>query len=965
MSIPVLATTSSQGDITINGDFVGTGENPQLMKSGVVAGTYPLTKSISVDSKGRVTAIGTMTTAEIDALVAIGYSSNPSAFTIIGGKPVLNIADATTSAPGLVQLGSNVGNSSTIPFNLATTSTLGSVQIGAGFEMSTTSDTLPTSVASITLDAAFVWPNIQNSTTTVGYSVLKQGTRFIMVGGGSKVMYSDDSTGSGTWTAVTSPIATAYCLVGNGSSTLIALSQSASATAMRSTDNGATWTSFTLPGASTPAYTSVAWNGSVFCAVGSNSVSPYVLCATSPDGVTWTARTIGATTMFPNNIVWNGSVFITSGDDFATTNCVTFTSPDGTTWTARTSQTELLSGSSTWYDPAVFYGNSTLCMFRGPQLRIDTSTDIGATWKRVTVATTVPKYWIQASDGIYSVTFNGGNYICWWFDGVTMKNVSVPSGATRSATPQILITGTDVYIFGKTASATDRTIISKTNFKTYTVYKTVGLNVKAADILPSTGGTVNGSWGVRMSGLGTISKTSFTTGATTEAAGQATFSPTSVDQTNVSLNPTYVAVVGTTAAAAGTSLMVQVYLDASNNWYSATSTDGTTWSNQKITAPPGASPRLHGMSCDGTNFVLVGRQTTTLTSDNWTATSSDGVTWTYNSTPWTSGVQLTSGLVWSAPWSKFVSAGRNAAGQFAFVSSANGSTWTLGTVATTVGAPITAISFSAGPGGAGYANIAVAIAGGVGASATAVWYSLNGTSWTVVGNAVSVYGIPTGASITGVGGQMIYSANGPTAGVYYYNVLGYFNGALTGNGILGGVITGAAGICTALFNDGGSNYYMYCAGNWHKNAGSSLGAATSPAVPVIFNSKFVYPERGAQVLGGVGCNHTTSLAVSTNTSAPGATLQAGVSREILVTMPDDDTISTTPPNHGVVVGQIVNLVLTTSLTGSAAISYELNWKNSGYATVKVVNGNARNYLTPNSYRAVTCIYTAPGEWLVF
>ena len=74
-----------------------------------------------------------------------------------------------------------------------------------------------------------------------------------------------------------------------------------------------------LPGAT---YTSISYNGTVYCAVGPN------ICATSTDMVTWTSRTIGPGTW--EGIAWNASnLYVAVG-----INCFA-SSPDGTTWTIR------------------------------------------------------------------------------------------------------------------------------------------------------------------------------------------------------------------------------------------------------------------------------------------------------------------------------------------------------------------------------------------------------------------------------------------------------------------------------------------------------------------------------------------------------------------------------------------------------------------------------------------------------
>ena len=53
-----------------------------------------------------------------------------------------------------------------------------------------------------------------------------------------------------------------------------------------------------------PELMAVAWNGSVFCAVAAGGN----VCATSPDGLSWTERTMSMSASW-NDITWNGTIF--------------------------------------------------------------------------------------------------------------------------------------------------------------------------------------------------------------------------------------------------------------------------------------------------------------------------------------------------------------------------------------------------------------------------------------------------------------------------------------------------------------------------------------------------------------------------------------------------------------------------------------------------------------------------------
>ena len=96
-----------------------------------------------------------------------------------------------------------------------------------------------------------------------------------------------------------------------------------SSTTGATSPDGTTWTSRTV--VNIGGYTSVAWNGTVYCAVGSSQTA-----ASSPDGVTWTSRTLPSNQEW--HIAWNGTVF----SALAHSNNVAATSPDCITWTSRT-----------------------------------------------------------------------------------------------------------------------------------------------------------------------------------------------------------------------------------------------------------------------------------------------------------------------------------------------------------------------------------------------------------------------------------------------------------------------------------------------------------------------------------------------------------------------------------------------------------------------------------------------------
>lgn len=105
---------------------------------------------------------------------------------------------------------------------------------------------------------------------------------------------------------------------------------------------------FSAPGVSVPIATSlgfigVTWSGTQFVAVGSDMATGVGGIMTSPDGVTWTPRTIPTPNPI-NAIAWSGTQFVAVGGAPGTV----ITSPDGITWTLRTSPTVNTLNSVTW-----------------------------------------------------------------------------------------------------------------------------------------------------------------------------------------------------------------------------------------------------------------------------------------------------------------------------------------------------------------------------------------------------------------------------------------------------------------------------------------------------------------------------------------------------------------------------------------------------------------------------------------
>jgi OmcA/MtrC family decaheme c-type cytochrome len=177
------------------------------------------------------------------------------------------------------------------------------------------------------------------------------------------------------------------------------------ASAAATSTDGATWTTRTIPAGN---YAAVAWNGTEFVAVGSGASSGNAASA-SADGVTWSARTVPATY---TALAWGGATWVAVG------NGVAATSPDGITWTARTIPT----GS---YTGVVWTGARFAAVGNGVAV---TSPD-GVTWTAATIPS-VP--WAAiASSGTTLSAVGGNGYVATSSDG----------GATWAAGPTPLTNG--------------------------------------------------------------------------------------------------------------------------------------------------------------------------------------------------------------------------------------------------------------------------------------------------------------------------------------------------------------------------------------------------------------------------------------------------------------------------------------------------------------------------------------------
>jgi hypothetical protein len=227
------------------------------------------------------------------------------------------------------------------------------------------------------------------------------------------VGYGETGIGNGTWIVYTG---------GTGSAPL---------TVMRSIDDGTTWTSITVSATAGLSATSIAYGNGVWW------LSAYgVLYTSTTDGVTWTKDTTLATLAAGHVGRWefkyaNGTwVAIMSSDNNITYNqsSIAATSPDGVTWTKRTLPAAQNYASIT-YNPdlniwmAINQGDgSTPTVPPTTATSVIRSADNGVTWTTqnfpiaLSTATTMlyfnKKYWVCTSGStMYSSVWNGSDWI--------------------------------------------------------------------------------------------------------------------------------------------------------------------------------------------------------------------------------------------------------------------------------------------------------------------------------------------------------------------------------------------------------------------------------------------------------------------------------------------------------------------------------------------------------------------------
>ena len=316
------------------------------------------------------------------------------------------------------------------------------------------------------------------------------------------------ASGSCNVTGLTNGVAYTFtATASNAASTSAATSASASTTPYTAAERaaaeaasagtGTLWTSRT---ATTGYWMSVEYGGGLFVATGDTAIM------TSPDGVTWTARTsptseewwdvtygggtwvavgyggrvMSSTNGFdwtqrsaPSNdyytVTYGNGLFVAVSEGGGTNQIIT--SPDGVTWTSRTSPISLR-----WH--AVAYGNGlfvAVARTGDGTNQVMTSPD-GFTWTAGTSAASGEWRGVAYGNGLWVATKYGGNQVMTSPDGFTWTARSIP-GSGQSWTTVVYGNGVWVAVAESGASGAERVMTSPDGI-TWTLQQAAGSDSK-------------------------------------------------------------------------------------------------------------------------------------------------------------------------------------------------------------------------------------------------------------------------------------------------------------------------------------------------------------------------------------------------------------------------------------------------------------------------------------------------------
>ena len=225
--------------------------------------------------------------------------------------------------------------------------------------------------------------------------------------------------GINTWTNLppigsssTSPLMTDNFMVAGGQGVL------SPGTSLAYSYDGLTWVTSSTKLFDSGFCSGVAWNGSIWLALGNNGTDGII--ASSSDGIIWTLDLSGSSTPFSGGSVksaaWNGSVWVAGGIN--SSGGAIATSPDGKTWTAQTSPFDA--------DCAVVASNGTMFVAGGQSLY---SNDIAYSYDGIRwVIPPTESIFGLGNGNVTSIAWNGQLWVAGGIDGSNTTIGTSPDG---------------------------------------------------------------------------------------------------------------------------------------------------------------------------------------------------------------------------------------------------------------------------------------------------------------------------------------------------------------------------------------------------------------------------------------------------------------------------------------------------------------------------------------------------------
>lgn len=278
-----------------------------------------------------------------------------------------------------------------------------------------------------------------------------------------------------TWSLASSTPGGNYFGVAYGDGLFVAVGSDTLSNRIMTSPDGVTWTARTVPESQGDVrFSSVIYANGLWVAGGGELENSTNCVMTSPDGIAWTARTCQST-LGITGLAYGGSLFVAMSGFFGTANAIQ-TSPDGVTWTARTNPSQ--SGSlytSVAYGDGLFVAVSPTAT----SPHIITSAD-GVTWTARDVVNGAEMFLnaVTYGNGLWVIagTQTGSNNRVWTsIDGLTWTPRS-PDGASGGTQWASAAFGDGVYVLVGTDLSDNAYISTSTDGITWTA-RTPPINV--------------------------------------------------------------------------------------------------------------------------------------------------------------------------------------------------------------------------------------------------------------------------------------------------------------------------------------------------------------------------------------------------------------------------------------------------------------------------------------------------------